>query len=160
MLFRSALVAIGGFGRGEQFPYSDVDILVLLDAEPQEAERERIERLVGLFWDVGLEIGHAVRTVEACVEGARADITVQTSLLEARLLAGSGPLFRRLQKSLARQLDPVAFLKAKKLEQEQRHAKHRDTPFALEPNLKESPGGLRDLQVIRWIARACGVGHR
>jgi [protein-PII] uridylyltransferase len=153
-----ALVATGGYGRGELYPASDVDVLILLAAEPAEAGRERIERLVGLFWDVGLEIGHSVRTVEACVEGARADITVETALLEARLLAGSAPLFRRLTKAVARAVDAPAFLKAKRLEQEQRHAKHRDTPFALEPNLKEAPGGLRDLQVIRWIAEACGIG--
>jgi [protein-PII] uridylyltransferase len=157
---RSALVATGGYGRGEQFPSSDVDVLVLLDADPSAAERERLERLVGLFWDVGLEIGHSVRTVEACIEGARADITVETSLLEARLIAGSAPLFRKLVRALDRRLDPATFLKAKRLEQEQRHAKHSDTPFALEPNVKESPGGLRDLQAIRWIAQACGVGRR
>ncbi len=155
-----ALVATGGYGRGELFPCSDVDVLVLLGAEPAAAERERLERLVGMFWDIGLEIGHSVRTVEGCVETARADITIETSLLEARLLAGSPALFRRLARAIERMVDPAAFLKAKKLEQEQRHAKHRDTPFALEPNLKEAPGGLRDLQVIRWIAGACGIGSR
>jgi [protein-PII] uridylyltransferase len=154
-----ALVATGGYGRGELFPCSDVDVLILLGAEPTDAERERLERLVGMFWDIGLEIGHSVRTVEACAQTAQGDITIETSLLEARLLAGSAPLYRKLSKAIGRILDPVAFLKAKKLEQEQRHAKHRDTPFALEPNLKESPGGLRDLQVIRWIAQACGIGR-
>ncbi len=154
-----ALVATGGYGRGEMFPCSDVDVLVLLEHEPDAQERGRLERVVGMLWDVGLEIGHSVRTVEACMETARSDITIETSLLEARLLAGNTKLFRRLAKALARSLDPVAFLKAKRLEQEQRHAKHRDTPFALEPNLKEAPGGLRDLQVIRWIAQACGIGR-
>ena len=153
-----ALVATGGYGRGELFPSSDVDVLILLAGEPASAERERLEQLIGLFWDVGLEIGHSVRTVDACIETARADITIETSLLEARLLAGNAALFRRLSRALAKSLDPVAFLKAKKLEQEQRHAKHRDTPYALEPNLKEAPGGMRDLQVIRWIARACAIG--
>ena len=153
-----ALVATGGYGRAEQFPSSDVDVLVLLGKEPTEAERGQIERLIGLFWDIGLEIGHSVRTVEACVELASTDITIETSLLEARPLAGSAALFRRLANAIERILDPVAFLKAKRLEQEQRHAKHRDTPYALEPNLKEAPGGLRDLQVIRWIAQACGLG--
>jgi [protein-PII] uridylyltransferase len=155
-----ALVATGGYGRGELYPASDVDVLVLLAGEPAAAERERLEQLVGMFWDIGLEVGHSVRTVEACVESARADITVETSLLEARLLAGSAALYRRLRKSVSRLVDPVAFFKAKKLEQEQRYVKHRDTPFALEPNLKEAPGGLRDLQVIRWIALACGIGRR
>ncbi len=154
-----ALVATGGYGRGELFPCSDVDVLILLGAEPAAEDRERLERLVGMFWDVGLEIAHSVRTVDACVETAQADITIETSLLEARLLAGGAALFRRLAKAIGRIVEPAAFLKAKKLEQEQRHAKHRDTPFALEPNLKEAPGGLRDLQVIRWIAQACGIGR-
>jgi len=154
-----ALVATGGYGRGELFPSSDVDVLILLGSEPAAAEREQLERLIGVFWDIGLEIGHSVRTVEACIETARADITIETSLLEARLLAGNAALCRRLSKAILRNLEPAAFLKAKKLEQEQRHAKHRDTPFALEPNLKEAPGGMRDLQVIRWIAQACGIGR-
>jgi [protein-PII] uridylyltransferase len=155
-----ALLATGGYGRGELFPCSDVDVLVLLGAEPDAGERERIERLIGMFWDIGLEIGHSVRSVEQCVETAEGDITIETALLEARLLAGNKALFRRLSKAIDRLVEPAAFLKAKQLEQEQRHAKHRDTPFALEPNLKEAPGGLRDLQVIRWIAQACGIGRR
>jgi [protein-PII] uridylyltransferase len=155
-----ALVATGGYGRGELFPCSDVDVLILLGSEPTDAERERLERLVGMFWDIGLEIGHSVRSVETCAESAQADITVETSLLEARLLAGNAPLFKRLSKAIDRIVEPAAFLKAKKLEQEQRHAKYRDTPYALEPNLKEAPGGMRDLQVIRWIALACGIGRR
>jgi len=155
-----ALVATGGYGRGELFPSSDVDVLILLDAEPTAEGRERLERLIGMFWDIGLELSHSVRTVEACVETAQADITIETALLEARLLAGSAALFRRLAKAIQRIIVPADFLKAKKLEQEQRHAKHRDTPFALEPNLKEAPGGQRDLQTIRWIAQACGIGGR
>ncbi|MBI1943459.1 MAG: [protein-PII] uridylyltransferase [Betaproteobacteria bacterium] len=155
-----ALVATGGYGRSELFPCSDVDVLVLLGAEPGAEDRERLERLIGRLWDIGLEIGHSVRTVEACVELARADITIETSLLEARPLAGNAALSRRLLKAIGRIVEPAAFLKAKKLEQEQRHAKHRDTAYALEPNLKEAPGGLRDLQVIRWIAQACGIGAR
>ncbi|HEX4927037.1 MAG TPA: [protein-PII] uridylyltransferase [Burkholderiales bacterium] len=152
----AALVATGGYGRGELYPYSDIDLLVLLAHDPEEAERSALERLIGSFWDAGLEIGHSVRTVEGCAEAA-ADITVRTALLEARYLAGSRPLFRRLELRLAAHGDPAAFFKAKKLEQEQRHAKHQDTPYSLEPNLKEAPGGLRDLQVIRWIARASGM---
>jgi [protein-PII] uridylyltransferase len=156
----AALVATGGYGRGELFPYSDVDVLLLLDGEPDEAGRERLEKLIGVLWDVGLEIAHSTRTVETCIETARTDVTIETSLLEARYLAGDAPLFRRLAKAIGRLIEPATFLKAKTLEQEQRHAKHRDTPFALEPNLKEAPGGLRDLHVIRWIARSCGLGTR
>ena len=155
----AALVATGGYGRGELYPSSDIDLLVLLPAEPDAAERERVERLIGLFWDIGLEIGHSVRTVQGCLETAVADITIQTTLLEARFLTGSRQLFRGLQAGLEEQLDPVAFFNANKLEQEQRHAKHQDSPYSLEPNLKEAPGGLRDLQTIQWIARASGMGR-
>ncbi|HMA88555.1 MAG TPA: [protein-PII] uridylyltransferase [Burkholderiales bacterium] len=156
----AALVATGGYGRGELYPYSDIDILVLLPAEPAQDERARLERLIGELWDVGLDVGHGVRTVEDCVTAVRADITIRTTLLEARFLAGSRALFKRLEAALAQDMDPAAFYKAKKLEQEQRYAKHQDTPYALEPNLKEAPGGLRDLQGIQWIARACGIGRR
>jgi len=156
----AALVATGGYGRGELYPASDIDLLVLLAHEPEAAEREALERLIGTFWDIGLEIGHSVRTVEGCVAAAQDDVTIRTTLLESRYLCGSRALFRQLERALAAALDPVAFFKAKKLEQEQRHAKHQDSPYSLEPNLKEAPGGLRDLQVIQWIARAAGLGHR
>src|SRR5688572_15913836 len=156
----AALVATGGYGRGELYPSSDIDLLVLLAQEPTAAEREALERLIGRFWDIGLEIGHSVRTVEGCVEAASGDITIRTTLLESRFLVGSRLLFRKLTSELERIADPVAFFKAKKLEQEQRHAKHQDSPYSLEPNLKEAPGGLRDLQVIQWIARAAGMGAR
>jgi len=155
----AALIATGGYGRGELFPFSDIDLLILLAAEPQAAEREALERLVGTFWDVGLEIGHSVRTLDACLELARSDVTVETALLESRFLAGSRRLCASFQQRFAEQTDASAFLKAKKLEQEQRHAKHQDSPYSLEPNLKEAPGGLRDLQVIQWISRAAGLGR-
>jgi len=157
---RAALVATGGYGRGELFPCSDIDILVLLARDPSPAERERLERLVGMFWDIGLEVGHSVRTVRGCAESAAQDVTIQTALLEARHLAGSHALVEKLVAATARGVDAPAFLKAKTLEQEQRHAKHQDAAYALEPNLKEAPGGLRDLQTIQWIARACGFGWR
>jgi [protein-PII] uridylyltransferase len=154
----AALVATGGYGRAELYPCSDIDLLILLAAEPGEAERARLERLIGSLWDIGLEIGHSVRTVQACLELAAGDITVHTTLLEARFLAGSRPLFEKLVSEL--QTDPRSFFEAKKLEQEQRHAKHQDAAYALEPNLKEAPGGLRDLHVLQWIARAAGMGRR
>ena len=153
----ATLVATGGYGRGELFPSSDIDLLILLAKEPSAPEREALERLIGRFWDIGLEIGHSVRTVEGCVEAAAGDITIRTTLLESRFLVGSKELFRRLGKALDSASDPVSFFKAKKLEQEQRRAKHQDSPYSLEPNLKEAPGGLRDLQTIQWIARAAGI---
>jgi len=156
----AALLATGGYGRAELYPCSDIDVLVLLAREPSPSERARLELFVGLLWDIGLEIGLGVRTIPACVEAAEADITVRTTLFEGRFLAGSRALQRKLEEALHEGFDPASFYKAKKLEQEQRHAKHQDTPYSLEPNLKEAPGGLRDLHVIQWIARAAGIGWR
>jgi [protein-PII] uridylyltransferase len=156
----AALVATGGYGRGELYPGSDVDLLVLLPAAIADGDKEKIERLIGTLWDIGLEIGHSVRTVQGCVESAAEDITIGTTLMEARYLAGSRRLFSELVKALEETRDPLSFFKAKRLEQEQRHAKHQDTPYSLEPNLKEAPGGLRDLHTIMWIARASGIGRR
>ncbi len=154
----SALVAVGGYGRGELYPYSDVDVLILLGAAPDGAAREKLEQLVQLFWDMGLEIGHSIRTVDECLSESAADITVQTALLEARLISGNRRLFRTLRERCREALDPQAFFRAKTLEMRQRHAKYEDTPYSLEPNCKESPGGLRDLQVILWVAKAAGLG--
>jgi [protein-PII] uridylyltransferase len=159
------LVAVGGYGRGELFPHSDVDVLVLLpegtqvDAGAQDTGlKTRIENFIGSCWDSGLEIGSSVRTLSECLDEAAKDVTVQTSLLEARWLAGAKSNFSTLQAKLAAALDAKAFFVAKTLELRQRHNKFEDTPYALEPNCKESPGGLRDLQVVLWVARAAGLG--
>ncbi len=153
----ASLVAVGGYGRGELFPYSDVDLLILLPAPPGEALEHRLEQLIGTLWDIGLEVGHSVRTVADCVAMAGEDITVQTTLLESRRLAGDRALFQSFVDATTAALDPAAFLQAKQLEQQQRHARSQETN--LEPNIKESPGGLRDLQTILWIARAAGIGR-
>ena len=154
----AAVIAVGGYGRGELYPASDIDLLILLPSPPDAAARERLAALVGALWDMGLEIGHAVRTIDDCLVAAADDITVQTSLLEMRLLTGSTALFAQLDTHFRAALDPHTFYKAKLLEQEQRYARFNDTPYALEPNCKESPGGLRDLQMLGWIARATGLG--
>ena len=154
----AAVVAVGGYGRGELFPASDVDLLILLPEPPDAAMQARLSTLVGGLWDMGLEIGHSVRTVDECMIAAADDITVQTSLLEARLLTGNAALFGELLSRYRDTLDVRAFYKAKVLEQEQRYARFNETPYALEPNCKESPGGLRDLQMLGWIARAAGLG--
>lgn len=154
----AALVAVGGYGRGELFPYSDVDVLILLPKAAEGQEKEKLESLVQLLWDIGLEIGHSIRTVDECMDESAADITVQTSLLEARLVTGSRKLFKQLQERYQAALDPLAFFHAKTLEMRQRHIKYEDTPYSLEPNCKESPGGLRDLQVILWVSKAAGLG--
>jgi len=152
------LIAVGGYGRGELFPYSDVDVLILLDAAPDDALRAKLEEIVQLFWDLGLEIGHSIRTIDECLSESAADITVQTSLLEARLITGNRTLFKKLQERFDEAMDARAFFQAKTLELQQRHAKYEDTPYSLEPNCKESPGGLRDLQVILWVAKAARLG--
>ena len=153
-----ALAAVGGYGRGELFPASDVDILVLVPDGFDVATEPRIEQLIGGLWDVGLEIGHSVRTIDECVTWSSGDITVQTTLLEARFLDGDRSLFGQLELVLARILDPLKFFKAKRLEQEERYARFNETPYSLEPNCKESPGGFRDLHVILWVARAARFG--
>src|SRR5476649_2608277 len=153
----TALIGVGGYGRGELFPYSDIDLLILLARTPDAATQARLEELVQLLWDLGLEIGHSIRTVDECMSESKADITVQTSLLEARLVCGDAALFEQLQTRYHAAMDPQAFFHAKVLEMRQRHAKYEDTAFSLEPNCKESPGGLRDLQVILWVAKAAGL---
>ncbi|MGY8527434.1 [protein-PII] uridylyltransferase [Paracidovorax citrulli] len=154
----SALVAVGGYGRGELFPHSDVDVLLLLPAAPDQDTVQRLEKFIGLCWDLGLEIGSSVRTIEDCLREARQDVTIRTALLEARLLTGNRALFDDMRARYLAEVDPRAFFQAKLLELRQRHAKYQDTPYALEPNCKESPGGLRDLQVILWMTRAAGYG--
>ena len=168
----AALVAVGGYGRGELYPYSDVDVLVLLPddmAEPHgqaldpdatpDPRRAGIEAFITACWDIGLEIGSSVRTVDECVAEAQADVTVQTAMLEARFLCGTRKLFDQFRRWTTDVLDPAAFLRAKTLEMQQRHVKYENTPYSLEPNCKESPGGLRDLQVVRWVAQGAGLGR-
>jgi len=157
-----ALLAVGGFGRNELYPHSDVDVLVLLpdDVSPDTdpALKALIEGFIGSCWDAGLEIGSSVRNISVCLEEAAKDITVQTALLEARLITGSQTLFDTFQKAYFATIDAHAFFVAKTLEMEQRYHKYDDTPYALEPNCKESPGGLRDLQTVLWVAKAAGLG--
>ena len=156
------LAAVGGFGRGELFPHSDVDVLVLLpDGQSPEATpglKEQLEAFIGSCWDTGLEIGSSVRTVSECLSESAKDITVQTSLLEARCITGDIALFADFRERYKAAMNPLAFMQAKMLEMRQRHTKYEDTPYALEPNCKESPGGLRDLQIILWVAQAAGLG--
>ena len=153
------LAAVGGYGRGELFPHSDVDLLIILPGDPDAGLKSKLEALIGTLWDAGLEPGHGVRTIAECLSEAAKDITVQTSLLEARWLAGSRSLFSEFTRSMRNQLDPQAFFRSKRLEQVQRHGKHQDSPYSLEPNLKEAPGGLRDLQAILWVSRTAGLGE-
>ena len=169
--FPATLIAVGGFGRGELLPYSDVDILILLDdqhldlnlpaGETSEIPPEiasRIENFISNCWDLGLEIGSSVRNIRECLDESSKDITVRTSLLESRFLSGDKNLYKKFQTSFDAAMDPKKFYQAKLLELRQRHHKYQDTPYSLEPNCKESPGGLRDLQVILWVTKAAKLG--
>jgi [protein-PII] uridylyltransferase len=157
-----ALMAVGGFGRRELFPHSDVDVLVLLpEGTSPDTDHElktRIETFIGSCWDSGLEIGSSVRTLGDCLSEAEKDVTVQTALLESRLITGSRNLYTQFQDQFFKAMDAHAFFVAKTLEMQQRHSKFEDSPYSLEPNCKESPGGLRDLQVILWVTKAAGFG--
>lgn len=158
-LFEEAsLIAVGGYGRGELFPCSDVDLLILLPEHVDDSINHRIEALIGLFWDIGLAVGHSVRNPAECITEAKKDITVQTNLLEARLLSGNEALYQAFEGVTKTTLDIRHFFDAKVKEQAQRHARFNDTASNLEPNIKESPGGLRDLQNVLWITRSLGIG--
>jgi [protein-PII] uridylyltransferase len=150
-----ALVAVGGYGRGELHPCSDIDIMLLVPEPPDANGRGNVERLVTFLWDIGLEVGHSVRTVDECVQESTADVSVMTTLLEARQLAGSSSLVAQIRDALsAEHVWPVKeFFEAKVREQAERHMKAHDTAYNLEPNVKTGPGGLRDIQTIAWVAK-------
>jgi [protein-PII] uridylyltransferase len=150
-----ALVAVGGYGRGELHPGSDIDLQILLNGDNRDIFRAPIEKFVSFLWDIGLEMGNSVRTVAECSEEAAKDITVVTNLMESRWLAGSTSLFDAMREAMspAHIWPSQRFFQAKLLEQINRHHKYHDTAYNLEPNIKEGPGGLRDIQVIAWVAK-------
>jgi [protein-PII] uridylyltransferase len=152
---RLALVAVGGYGRGELHPHSDVDLLVLVPAPLDDIERAQVAQLVSFLWDIGLQVGHSVRTITECLEQSAADVSVMTALLESRRLAGSPDLVQALREALSpgHVWSVRAFFEAKAREQEERHFKANDTAYNLEPNVKTGPGGLRDIQTIAWVAK-------
>jgi len=149
-----SLLAVGGYGRGELHPCSDIDLLVLLKDDDGD-NQDSIGRFLTFLWDIGLEIGHSVRTIDQCVAIAREDITVATNLMECRTLLGN----HRLGAELTRLTGPKemwpadSFFRAKWDEQIARHRKHNNTEYNLEPNIKNAPGGLRDIQMIGWAAK-------
>jgi [protein-PII] uridylyltransferase len=149
------LVAVGGYGRGELHPSSDIDIMVLLPKSDSSDWQPDIERFLTFLWDIGLEVGHSVRSIDDCQRESLADISVATTLFEARLLAGPEPLFAGMRRALAsdRLWSSQDFFEAKVKEQTERHHRYFDTAYNLEPNVKSSPGGLRDIQTIGWVAK-------
>ncbi|WP_447956402.1 [protein-PII] uridylyltransferase [Vreelandella sp. EE7] len=150
-----ALVAVGGYGRGELHPHSDIDLLLLLEQDDDSAYREPLTAFITFLWDIGLEIGHSVRSLNDCEREARDDVTVITNLLESRLVAGP----KRLREAMRSRLSPAnlwpadRFFEAKWQEQITRHYRYNNSEYHLEPNIKSSPGGLRDIQMIGWIAK-------
>ncbi|HET19285.1 MAG TPA: [protein-PII] uridylyltransferase, partial [Chromatiales bacterium] len=150
----AALLAVGGYGRGELFPHSDIDVLVLLEPGQEEALNPKAERFISALWDIGFDLGHSTRPLDACLALAAEDISVVTNLLESRLLTGRARLYEHLRDALqARDFWPSRdFFLAKKAEQTARHQKYDHSGYKIEPNVKESPGGLRDWHMMRWLA--------
>lgn len=148
-----ALLAVGGYGRQELFPHSDIDIMVLLDQSTARQIQEPLALFFNFLWDIGLKPGQSVRTVNECVQAAKDDQTVMTSLLEIRLICGSKKSLQHIKQLISS--DKIwpsdQFFAAKMQEQSVRYSKYDDTAYKLEPNIKEGPGGLRDMQVIAWV---------
>lgn len=152
---RIALVAVGGYGRGELHPYSDIDLLILLERGHYDTHASNIQSFLTLLWDIGLEVGHSVRSIKECRNQAKSDVTILTSLMESRTICGDDELRLRMEKRIATdKIWPAdQFFRAKREEQRERHRKSDHTEYSLEPNVKSSPGGLRDEQTVMWIAR-------
>lgn len=150
-----ALLAVGGYGRGELHPNSDIDLLVLVDNDDTSRYHQPLSEFITLLWDIKLEVGHSFRSLEDCKQEASTDITIATNLLENRLLLGSKALLQAMQKILAtdKMWPSAKFFNAKWQEQLARHRKYNNSDHNLEPNIKSSPGGLRDIQMIGWVAK-------
>jgi len=148
---KNSLIAVGGYGRNELFPYSDVDILVLQNEKSKEND-EHISQFITKCWDLGLKIGHSVRNLLEVKEEFNADVSTATNLLESRFIFGNHGLFSKFNSTIDKIINAKRFFKEKINEQAIRHKKYKDSAYQLEPNIKESPGGLRDLQMILWVA--------
>ncbi|MEE8306548.1 MAG: [protein-PII] uridylyltransferase, partial [Gammaproteobacteria bacterium] len=156
-----SLFAVGGYGRGELHPHSDIDLMILVPTADLDAMAEPISAFITFLWDIGLEVGHSVRTLDDCRQRATEDVQILTTLMEARVLADAPDSALDLSRTLApdHMWADAEFFRAKVKEQEQRHGRYHDTAYNLEPNVKSSPGGLRDIQTILWLAqRHLGAG--
>jgi [protein-PII] uridylyltransferase len=151
-----ALVAVGGYGRAELFPYSDLDLLFLFDAAEAHAAARIAEFILYILWDLGLKVGQSHRTVEETIALAKQDFTIRTNLLDARFLAGKDSIFTAMQEQFEREIrsgSALEFVEAKLAERDARHMRFGDSRYMLEPNVKEGKGGLRDLHTLWWMAR-------
>jgi [protein-PII] uridylyltransferase len=150
-----SLLAVGGFGRSELLPGSDIDLMILLDKRANKAQQQELSTFLTFLWDIGLEVGHSVRTIRDCAREGRADITVMTTMLESRLIYGNEKLYQKYQLAISpkKMWSSRKFFEAKLEEQHNRHLRFNDTAYNLEPNIKEGPGGLRDIQIIGWVAK-------
>lgn len=150
-----ALIATGGYGRGELYPYSDIDLLLCAESAVQEENHLAISAFFSLLWDAGFKLGHAVRSPVQCVEACQVDVSTCTALIEMRCLAGNDGIFQNLKLLIQAPhvYESSAFFAAKRLEQKQRHDKFHNTADNLEPNLKDGPGGLRDFHTLSWLAK-------
>src|SRR5206468_11998874 len=151
-----AIVAVGGYGRGEMAPYSDIDLLFLLPYKQTPHTEQVVEYLLYLLWDLGLKVGQAVRSVADCLRYAKADLTIRTALLEARYIWGEQALFNELQQRFDTEIlrgTAAQFVEVKLAERDARHVRVGDSRYQLEPNVKEGKGGLRDLHTLYWLAK-------
>lgn len=149
-----SLVAVGGYGRGELHPYSDIDLLILTSGKSEEQDQTQLSPFITLLWDIGLIVGHATRTAKQCIKLAKQDITVVTNLMESRLLCGNKETYDLVKSKTApdKMWSSNQFFTAKMEERRERYDKFNGSSYDLEPNIKSSPGGLRDIQLIAWIA--------
>jgi [protein-PII] uridylyltransferase len=153
---RLAMAATGGYGRATLAPFSDIDLLFLTDTKAPQRVQRAVEFILYFLWDLGLKVGHATRSIQECLKEAKDDVTIRTSLLDARCIAGDRPLFADFQKSFRADCTadgPAIYIAAKQAERAARHRRFGETPFMVEPNVKEGRGGLRDLQTLYWLAR-------
>jgi len=150
-----SLVAVGGFGRGELHPCSDIDLMVLIPPRLNKESSQEVEKFIVFLWDIGLEVGHSVRTIKDCIREAKNDITIATNIMESRLIQGDKNLYKKMLDSTGpnKIWRTKIFFEAKWGEQIQRHIKFNNTSYSLEPNIKEGPGGLRDIQMVGWVAK-------
>jgi len=153
---RLSVVAVGGYGRGELAPFSDIDLLFLLPPRASKWPSQVVEFLLYVLWDTGLKVGHATRNVADCLKQATVDLTIRTSLLEARYLWGDQTLYQELKQRFGDTIvagTGPSFVEAKLAERDQRHQRMGDSRYVVEPNIKEGKGGLRDLHTLYWIAK-------